>query len=197
MEMLAWTDGVVDYATTVFWYGDADARAEGTSHTEEARWTLPPRPADPAQFRIPGAIEFENLGFVRKSNRLQSDRQAMDGFPEGMWSGQMQLVGFAGGAGDFMEFEVADLPPAVYRMHVYATKAADYGTVRLSANGSRPKVFDAFSQSVTDSGAIDLGRVEVRDGRLLLRVEVIGKNDASRGTMFGLDCFTLTPLTDL
>jgi len=36
IEMLGWDPGVADYATTIYWYGDADAKALGTSSAAEA-----------------------------------------------------------------------------------------------------------------------------------------------------------------
>lgn len=192
MEMLAWTDGEVDYATTVFWYGDAEASVLRTSGVAEARRELPARPADPADYRIAGAIEFENLNYVRKSDRLGCDRQNMAGFPEGLWSGQMQMTGFGGGQGDFVEFEIGGLAPGRYTLCIYATKATDYGRMRFSGNGGRTVEFDAYCDRVTDSGPIELKGVVVADGTLTLRAEVAGKNPASPGMMFGLDCLTLT-----
>lgn len=33
--MLSWVKGNVDYATTIYWYGDYDAEAQNTSGLEE------------------------------------------------------------------------------------------------------------------------------------------------------------------
>jgi hypothetical protein len=40
--MLSWKKGTVDYATTIFWYGDIKTRAEGTSGIDEATVKLLP-----------------------------------------------------------------------------------------------------------------------------------------------------------
>ncbi len=51
IEMLSWKKGTVDYATTIFWYGDNKARARGLSGVEEATSKLPsdkaPEPPQP------------------------------------------------------------------------------------------------------------------------------------------------------
>lgn len=47
IEMLSWQKGNVDYATTVYWYGDANAVATGTSGLEEAALELLPPASDP------------------------------------------------------------------------------------------------------------------------------------------------------
>jgi hypothetical protein len=42
-ELLSWFRGTADYSSTVYWYGDAEAHAEGTSGIDEAmRKLLPP-----------------------------------------------------------------------------------------------------------------------------------------------------------
>lgn len=42
IEMIAWEPGTADYSTTVYWYGDAEAHANGTSGTEESSRPLHP-----------------------------------------------------------------------------------------------------------------------------------------------------------
>lgn len=42
IEMLGWKPGKADYATTIYWYGDYDAQAFGTSSIEEAGQKLLP-----------------------------------------------------------------------------------------------------------------------------------------------------------
>jgi hypothetical protein len=46
IEMLSWRNGTVDYATTIFWYGDPEAFASGTSGEEEAGLELLPVPSN-------------------------------------------------------------------------------------------------------------------------------------------------------
>ncbi|WP_099464193.1 glycoside hydrolase family 172 protein [Parabacteroides provencensis] len=42
IEMLGWDSGYVDYATTIYWYGDYNAQAQGTSGEDQAKRILPP-----------------------------------------------------------------------------------------------------------------------------------------------------------
>ena len=71
----------------------------------------------------------------------------------------------------------------------------DYGILRFSVNGQAAgKDYDAFSASSVLSGPIELGTFKPKDGRFILRVEVVGANPAARGNKayFGLDAVTLT-----
>jgi hypothetical protein len=78
---------------------------------------------------------------------------------------------------------------------LYGTTSWDYGILRFSINGKRAeKDFDAYTKESRASGPIGLGVFEPKDGRMVLRVEVVGANPASRGTKayFGLDCVVLS-----
>jgi len=84
------------------------------------------------------------------------------------------------------------------KVAVYATKSWDYGIVRFTVDGKPGKDMDLFSGAhgvAVPTGPIELGVFEPRDGRLVLRAEVVGANEKSEGTrsFFGLDCVVLTP----
>lgn len=71
IEMLSWISGEVDYATTVYWYGDLNAKAEGMHTGRGGDATFVTSPADPAAYKIAeNAIEFEKLTPVAKSGEL-------------------------------------------------------------------------------------------------------------------------------
>lgn len=191
LEMLSWIDGRVDYATTVFWYGDLDSKVSESSGATEARRQLLPSPPNPADYKIENAIEFEDIQYSDKSEALKLDVQSMAGFPEGEWSKQKQLVGFAGNIGDYAEFTIGGLSHSNYAVAIYATKAADYGIVDLLLNGKYTKTFDSYSETVSDSGAITLGNIVPSNGEIKIKILIKGKNAESKGFMFGLDCITL------
>jgi hypothetical protein len=76
---------------------------------------------------------------------------------------------------------------------LFATKSYDYGILHLSINGKAVSPnFDGFNPIPVDSGSIELGTFEPKDGHLVLRVEVTGSNPLSKGLFFGLDCIVLT-----
>jgi hypothetical protein len=54
--------------------------------------------------------------------------------------------------------------------------------------------YDAYRPAAAASGPIELGRFAPKDGRLLLRAEVVGAHPDSGGPRhyFGLDCVVLT-----
>ena len=110
------------------------------------------------------------------------------------WSDGRQLFVQATKPGDFVELLAAEKVAGPRRITLHGTKSYDYGILRLSVNGTAvERPFDGFSVKSVVSGPIDLGVFEPKDGRFVLRAEVIGSNPASRGPKyyFGLDCVIL------
>ncbi len=129
IELLSWVRGTVDYATTVYWYGDMGAKAVDTSGLEEAAQDLLPVPGDLSKYRRENSIEFEETTPIASSPSIHFDKQSMLGFVDGQWSGGTQLLCIGGKPGDSVEFEFNQLEDCPYQLVVYATKAPDYGIV--------------------------------------------------------------------
>lgn len=195
LELISWVPGVVDYATTAYWYGDVNSRAVNTSDPLTTHYLLPTPSPNPAAFTMPNSIEFENLIPVAKSDALQTDRQSMLGFSDGVWSGGKQTTCFGGAEGDFITYTIDSLETDThYLIDLYATKAADYGTVAIFVNSKQIATFDAYFASVVNSDAIELGEAVSKEGRITVSVKITGKNPQSLGYMFGLDCIKLTKI---
>lgn len=191
IELLSWIKGTVDYATTVYWYGDIDAEAIGTSGPDEARRELLPIPVDLSKYYRENSIEFEDKMPVTASPSIRFDKQSMIAFVDGQWSGGTQLLCLGGKTGDYVEFEFNQLENHTYPIVVYATKAADYGQITFSVNGKDTHTkFDGYSTKVTLSEPIRLGSFVPDNGTITLRVSLSGTNPKSIGEryMFGLDC---------
>lgn len=198
LEMLSWISGEVDYAATVYWYGDLNAKAENCTPVKEASRPLLVQPADPAAYKIAAnAIEFEKLEPAAISDDLFTDGQGMLTFSEGKWSGSKQLLCTHGKPGSFIEYELDAPGSGLYDVVVYGTKAPDYGIVGFYVNGKKSAVmFDGCSAprfNVANSGPIRVGRFASVNGKIRLKIELTGKNEAAHGTggLFGLDCLTV------
>ncbi len=190
MEIWHWSDTRVDYAVGTFWYARPGATHNREPQPQEA--ALPLREG-PKEFHIAGAVECETLPVVAHSPKLQIGIQE-GAMIEGSWSGDKQLFVQATHQGDFVELQlpVGDGKPR--HLTLYGTKSRDYGILRFSVNGRQVGAdYDAYRKVSAASGPIDLGVVEPKDGKLLLRVEVVGANAASEGPRyyFGLDCVVL------
>ncbi|MFM9994815.1 MAG: glycoside hydrolase family 172 protein [Phycisphaerales bacterium] len=196
MEVWHWKECDEGYASTAWFY----ARPGATTNREPLRAAaaapivkLPPLPPVPPPFRAEGALECEGLTVHSKSDALNVGKQDMRGFARGVWSGEAHLWVQARRPGDFVELEVPAAGDKPVRVLLQATKSWDYGIVRASINGkaaaSDIDLFSGQGGRCEPSGAIDLGVHTPKDGKLLLRVEVVGGNPAAQGTraFFGVD----------
>lgn len=190
MEIEHWQDPKIDIAATTYWYAFPQATSNRPSQPEE---TLRPLSQVPPPFRIANAIECENCTPLRLSEGFTVDRQDMQPF-HGQWSDNTHLLGKGRRPGDFVELRIPAFAGR-HRLTLYATKAADYGILRLWVNGEPvEKAFDGYAPDVTPSGGIDLGVFESQEGQYVLRAEIVGANSKSVGMkyLFGLDCILLS-----
>jgi hypothetical protein len=191
MEIWNWADTKVDYAVGTFWYA-----APGAKHNREPqpRDAALPLPSRPESFHIAGAVECEAMKVLAHSEGLNIGRQQDIHLANGDWSGDAQLFVQATKPGDFVELLLAEGVTGNRKIVVYGTKSYDYGILRFSINGRAvEKEFDGYAAQPALSGRIELGTFDPKDGRFVLRVEVVGANPESRGSRhyFGLDCAAL------
>ncbi|MCW3096685.1 MAG: hypothetical protein JWL77_2303 [Chthonomonadaceae bacterium] len=190
MEIEHWQDPQIDIAATTYWYAFPQAGTNRTPLPEEAR-----RPLSqvPPPFRIAHAVECETCTVTAHSDGLGVEVQDTHPFP-GQWSSNAHLLGKGRKPGDFVELRIP-APAGSHRLTLYATKAGDYGIVRLWINGQQiANDFNGYAPNVTPSGPIPLGTFAAQDGQYTLRVEVVGADPKAGGAkyLFGLDCIAVT-----
>ncbi len=137
-------------------------------------------------------IEAESAR-VLASERCRANPQEMSDFGGPMWSGNTQLFCGAWRDGSVtIEFET---PMAgEYRVRLRATAAPDFGRVRVTLDGSAiDREFDLYSGRVCPAGSLELGEHQLDAGAHVLRLESVGKSDASEGFAFGIDAIDLLP----
>jgi hypothetical protein len=195
MEIWHWADCKVNYAATTYWYALPGATSNVKPMPEEAVAPIPESPGLALRKKIPGAIECETMKVVAQSDGAKLSVQEIEALPEGSWSDGKQLFVQGQKIGDFVELAIPVAAAGPHKVTLYGTTSWDYGTLRFSINGQAAgKDYDAWSKTAKASGPIELGTFEPKDGRMVLRVEVVGANPEARGTKayFGLDCVTLT-----
>ena len=190
MEIEHWQNPKIDIAATTYWY----AFPRSTSNRGALPYpALRPLSQLPPPFHIAHAIECETCKVTGHSDGLEVEVQDTRPFP-GQWSRNAHLLGKARNVGDFVEIQIP-ASAGRHRVTLHATRAADYGLLRLTINGQPTRQdFDGYAPNVMPSGAVDLGAFDTQDGRLVLRAEVIGANPKAVGAkyFFGLDCVVLT-----
>ncbi|GIV20380.1 MAG: hypothetical protein KatS3mg023_2131 [Armatimonadota bacterium] len=185
IEVWHWAEVEVGYSAIGYWYTD---RQQGARSFPTLRERLPVQLPELKVYREPDAIEGEGMKILRCTGGNTST-QDMQGFGEA-WSGGAQLWWTGAQPGNVLELGFNVSQAGTYELIVAMTKAVDYGQFRLSVNGTPVgEVIDLFHNGVIHTGKISLGKVQLRQGQNVLRVEVVGTNPASTGDrhMFGLD----------
>jgi hypothetical protein len=195
MEIWHWADCKVNYAAATYWYALPGATSNRGPSPEEAAAPIPESPDRARRAKIPGAIECETMAVVGRSPGAAVETQDVDTLQFGSWSEGTHLFVRAKAPGDFVELKFPVPEPGPKKVTLYATTSWDYGILRFSINGKpAEKEWDACTKESRASGPVELGVFEPRDGQMVLRVEVVGANPASKGTKsyFGLDCVVLS-----
>ncbi len=122
--------------------------------------------------------------------------QPMDSWGAERWSaGVQRFCGADPGDSFTLGFDVA--VSGEYDLVLYATRAPDFGTYRVSVDGEAiGPAIDGFAPLVVPSGPIALGRRSLDSGRHRVSFEISGRNRLSRGTFVGVDSLELTPVRD-
>jgi hypothetical protein len=191
IEMLSWIKGKVNYATTVYWYGDQNAMALSTSGIDEAASKLPSIPEDLGKYKVEGAIEFEDLTPESKSKGIHVEKQSMYAFSTGKWSGAAQAFGSGGQPGDTLVYVLDQLKnDNQYDLILHGTRASDYGILTFSVNGHATNIdFDGYHDGAIN-GQVSLGKYFPINSKIRIVVRIKGANEKmlGRGYMLGLDC---------
>lgn len=159
-----------------------------------ARWFAATRLANnmamPSNRGVASPIEAEKMKVLDRRD-CREGFQSMRAWGAENWSGGAQL--FCGCRKDgsiTLSLPVAN--QGDYWLNLYATRAPDFGVVQAFVD-DKPvgETFDAYAPVVVPSGHLSLGLVSLSAGERRLRFDVTGKNEASSGYAFGMDCVEL------
>ncbi len=161
---------------------------------ERARWVLDLRMRHsmglPANRPAGTPIEAETMTVLDRRGCAETV-QPMEAFGAGNWSGGAQLFCGAEEAGSITLALPVEQAGRV-QINLYGTRAPDFGTLQAYLD-DRPlgEPLDAYAPLVIATGPVALGTVDLAAGQHRLRLDVIGKNPASSGHYFGIDCLEL------
>lgn len=146
--------------------------------------------AVPTNRHVRAPIEAEGMQVV-DARSCGPSPQSMKPWADHLWSHDAQLF-----CGASLRGSVTLALPVASRRHarlvLYATQAPDFGVVQVSLDGGRiGPPFDGYAPLVLPSGPSFLGVVDLLPGSHRLNFEVTGKNAASSGYNFGIDCIAL------
>jgi hypothetical protein len=149
---------------------------------------------DPKTGKVADAIEGETIKVLDKSAGANG-AQDMRPFPLAKWSNGAQLWWTGAKPGDKLTVEVPVKEDGRYEVFVVATKAVDYGIVKLTFDEAQSTApIDLFNDGVVTTPPISLGVHELKQGNHQLTAEITGANDkAVKAYMFAIDYVALIP----
>jgi hypothetical protein len=212
MEVWSGADCDMGYQVGTLWYGFTDTTSNRKPEPVEVL-NVPPLPDMSAEAApVPkakakgkpasvsaisaggfdGAVECENMDVVSTSGKMDLRPQDLKAY-KGTWSQSKHVLFRAAQVGDTVELRIPASVPLAQKLVLYATKSRDFGILKFTVNGQPAgENVDLYAGVPVPSGPIVLGTFTPVDGAYLLRVDVTGKNPQSKGTLFGLDCVTLS-----
>ncbi|MGJ8653091.1 MAG: glycoside hydrolase family 172 protein [Opitutaceae bacterium] len=202
MEIWSGTDQDMGYQVGAYWYADAATTSNRKPEPEEVLniptvpdLSTPVANQKPAkQSDIKNAIDLEPEMVISKSESIREGEQGLSQFKR-VWNESDHLLFRGAQIGDSVELRIPAASPALQKLALHATKSFDFGIVSATVNGepAADKV-DLYASKPVPSGAIALGTFAPVDGVFVVRIEVVGKNTQSKGSIFGLDCVTLAEI---
>ncbi len=199
MELIPWRPGAMIYCATTYWYAFPGAIANVKPQPQAAALPIPTLGeaqalVEASSPRKSGAIECETMKLLRQSGNFTVTAQDMDPWGRENWSGGCQLLVKPNKPRDFIELAVPAPDNQPRGLVLYATQAPDYGILRFAVNDEPAKfLLDGYADRVQPAIPLKLGTFMPRNGRFILRVEVVGANLRAVGAkyLFGLDCVVL------
>ena len=202
MEVWSGTDCDMGYGVGMYWYADAATTSNRKPEPQEVL-NVPPLPevnADTPKQAPPSAttgsfknsVEAESMKVVSKTGDIVLMPQTLNRY-KGNWSAGSHLLFKEAKIGDVVELRFPAQGTVAKKLVLYATKSYDFGIIEFTIKGkvAGAKV-DLYAAAPTPSGPIELGVFAPSDGAYILRAEVVGRNPNSKGTLFGLDCVSLS-----
>jgi len=149
---------------------------------------------EPEIFKVEGALEGETLE-VRMRTGGRPRTQDMFTFGD-EWSDDRQLWWSGAKPGDKLVLAFPVDKAGTYELKLQLTKAADYGIVQLSLDGTKlGDPIDLYNPAVVPTGAMSFGTHELERGKHNLTIEIVGANEnVGKRYMFGLDYVKLEPV---
>jgi hypothetical protein len=196
LEVWHWAeDKTIDYTTTAYWYGAADASAADSVLPAAAERALPAL-AGPPTLAVDGALEGEALAVISCSGG-QHEVQDLAIF-EAMFSRDAHRWWRDGRPGDALTLRVPIADAGRYRVAAAFVMADDFGIVQAMLAGTPLGApFDGYAERVGSSGRIELGEIELRARDAELVLKLVGNNPKAKPShMVGLDYLLLERVPD-
>ena len=188
MELWHWTESLIDYASTSFWYIAPDGACTMPREPGHAREKVALTRSDIICPELSLTLEGEDLavrncsgGTVRVQNRNT-----------GIWSRNCQLFWKDADRGASLKLAVQSPAAGNFRFLCWFTKAIDYGTVDVFFNGKEvTRNLDLYAPELTLT-MVDFGEIGLQEGENLLEIRFVEPAPGFQKCLCGLDRIAMT-----
>jgi hypothetical protein len=193
IEKYHWEEWPLQYAVTAVWYqqpGTTDEYSSVAVTNREGYYNFP----SPRNY---GVYEPEDGAFDVSTSAGYYLYQDMWVFGQNVWSGNAQLLwnptGVVGSSLT-MTFNVG--AAGLYTVSIPYTQAEDYGIFGVVLDDTvLENYLELYGPQVTRLGPISYGQLYLNAGTHKLSVSYLGSDSLSQGSLFGIDCLILEPVT--
>lgn len=179
------------FSAVVFWYLNAGGHDPYASVpvSERIGWWV-----RPVVYEAKGVIEGESLRVIGRPIHAAGS-QEMWVFGDNIWSGNKQFHWNSAEIGETVGLELPVQAAGKYRLLARFTKTPVSGTIQMSVNAQKVgSPVDLYAEKCLPGDPVDLGTVDLPEGKQTLTLDVVGKNEASRGFVCGIDYIKLVPV---
>ena len=138
---------------------------------------------------VEGAIEFEKNKNIKITGGITSTKNMNYNGPR--WSGDEQLFWTGAKPGDYLEVEINSSENIEKNLVGQVARNNDYAIIQFYFNGGKiGKEFDCYRSGLKVSYKTNFGKVKLKKGKNILKIEIIGANPKAKKLYnLGLDYF--------
>lgn len=186
MEIYHWSQSLITYASTSFWYLRPGGRCLSEPMPEGAREPVVKQRTDLIPCRLELSIEGENMLVTGRTG----GRASSQGMADVGWSKNGQMWWTEAAPGDELLLRFDSPVAGTFRMVARLGMARDYSAFALSFNGRLlAERLDMYAPEVSACD-VDFGPVELREGANELRVRILAPASGFSICMMGIDKLT-------
>jgi len=191
MEIFHWVATKVDYSVVTFWYGfdgvepvNFPTLEERIAEVQSPVFTITPMSQQLRGFNI---TKFPTGGNLRIQDMRDFTRENR------RWENTDHLLWRDAQPNAKLELILETNQDGLHKLVGELTKARDYGIVLFRVNGVNVgEPIDLYHPEVIPTGPIGIGIVELKAGKHIVEVEIVGRNEhAEPAYMVGIDLLRL------
>lgn len=188
MEIWHWTESIINYASTSFWYIRPDGACTLERNVDEVKEKVALKRSDIISPALSMSIEGEDMTVERYSGGIV----AVQNRNKSNWSGNNQLFWREAVPGDEMTVSFESPASGIFRFLCMLGEARDYGTFEVLLNGEQISAgVDMYAPEVS-ARMVDMGVRQIKEGHNTMTVRFLSPAEGLGKCLMGIDKLVMT-----